>query len=119
MKKANIILILFFLILGNSCSNADKKFVGSWKFVKLIPTDKPNDHSMDGNICTIEKYGNTKKTYSLTYLDGVPFLLTETENDENTLVGVNTAVYVKYHPETGHLSLFLAKDFEIVFSKLE
>lgn len=119
MKKMNTYLILFFLILGISCSNVDKKFVGSWKFYEIIPNNKPDDHSMNKFILTIGKYGNTKRSYSLTYMDSY-FLLTESKNDENTLVAVNTnSSIVKYNPETGHLSLFLTKDFEIVFSKLE
>ena len=114
--KTNSLLLLFLFTICFSCSNVERKFIGSWKFLELIPNDKPDDHSMNGYIISIEKLPNSDKSYVL-HFSGQETILTE--ENEYKLVGQNSNVYVTFDPKTSHLSFFLSKDFEIVLTKIE
>ena len=95
----------------------DDKFVGSWKYFGYIPDDDPSDHSMDGIICELEKYKETKKTYVFHLYTGNDLILSI--RDDSTLTGENAEMTVRYSEPSGHLILRISPKSKIVFAKLQ
>jgi hypothetical protein len=121
-----IIFISLLIMLTIGCAGSDEndpqkidddKFLGSWKYYTSIPKRNPNDHSMNGVICELERYKNTQQTYVFHLFTGNELILSI--RDENTLVGENANLSVNYDESTGHLMLITSPENRIVFSKLK
>ena len=101
---------------NNSAIDNGDKFVGSWKFYSSS-LKKKNDHSMDGIICELERYKNTKETFVFHLFTGNDLVLSV--QDKNTLKGENASMSVTYEESTGHIILKIASNNSMAFSKLK
>lgn len=101
----------------SSTLSIDNKFVGSCKYFGYIPDDNSSDHSMDGIICELEKYKDTKKTYVFHLYTGNDLILSI--RNDSTLTGENADMTVRYSEPSGHLILRISPKSRIVFAKLQ
>lgn len=92
-----------------------EKFVGSWKYYGSLPPDK--DNSMSGIVCELERYANTNETFVFHLWDGHDLILSI--QDDNTLIGQNAALSVKYDPKTDRISLVFSSGNESFYSRLK
>ena len=97
--------------------NTGEKFIGSWKFLVLFPNERPNDHSMDGYICDISRYGNTKTTFLFNFWDGTDYIFFLKDN--NTLVSQNGGMLIKYDEGKKQLILYISKSNGEIFTKIQ
>ena len=137
--KGKIISLIAVIIVFSSCSNTsekknvnveesnstekkevnvDERFVGAWKLIAMLPDKNPNDHSLDGIICQLEKYKNTNKTFVFHLFTGNDLILSI--QDESNLVGENANMRVKFDDTTNKLILTISgSGTTFVFRKLE
>lgn len=92
----------------------ENKFVGTWKYYGSNPPDK--DNSMSGIVCELERYAKTKETFVFHLWDGHDLILSI--QDENTLIGQNATLSVKYYPDTDRISLVFINGNESFYSRL-
>ncbi len=137
--NGNIISLIMVVIVFSSCNtttekkngnveesnttekkevNVDERFVGAWKLIAMLPDKNPNDHSLDGIICHLEKYQNTNKTFVFHLFTGNDLVLSI--QDESNLVGENANMKVKFDDTTNKLILTIpGSNTTFVFKKLE
>lgn len=124
------ILILFCFSCNNSAqSNANQqneirqsteidlveRYVGAWKLVRMKPAIPKNDHTMDGIICQLEQYQNTKKSFLFNLFTGNKLILTA--KDENNLIGENANMNIEF--KDNELYLSIPKKTTWIFKKME
>jgi hypothetical protein len=102
-------------IYKTEISDIDKKFIGSWIYFKSIPD--ANDNTMEGLICILEKQKNTKKTYVFHLWSGHDLLLSI--KDDNTLIGKNANLSVKYDSKTDQLALCFSDGGKEIYKRLD
>ena len=95
--------------------NVAQKFVGSWKYYGSVPPSR--DNSMNGIICQLERYASTNKTFVFHLWTGQDLVLSIL--DENTLVGQNVSLSVKYDTKTDHIALIFDNGNEVIYSRLQ
>ena len=99
----------------NKQIDIQERFVGAWKFVESIP--EGTDHSMDGIICQLDKYRNTKSTFVFHLFIGNDLILS-VKNDK-TLIGENANLNVKFDDKKNRLLLILSNKKTLIFKKLK
>jgi hypothetical protein len=100
---------------GNNDDIADK-FVGTWKFLDVFP-GTVKDHSMDGLMCDITRYPNTKETFLVNWWDGTDLIFSLKDN--NTLVGQNVGMTIKYEEGQNQIKVYIGSDKGEIFTKLQ
>lgn len=95
----------------------DQRYIGAWKLVGMIPEISKNDASMEGIICEIEKYPNTKESYLFHLFTGHQLILS-VENS-NYLKGQNADMNVRYKEDLSELHLSIPKGSTWIFRKLK
>lgn len=95
--------------------SVERKFVGTWIYYKSIPAAQ--DNSLSGITLTLERYANTNETFVAHIFSGHDLILSV--KNENTLVGQNANMSVKYDANTDNLSLVISSGTTQVYSRLK
>jgi hypothetical protein len=116
--KTILSITLLFTLLTSCVKSTDDKFIGMWTYYSSSLTDeKPNDHSLDGNLCEIKKVENTNETYYVTF-NNYTFVLTK--KDENTLINNNGSLLAMFDESSNHLVLkYVREGMQIEYSKMK
>jgi len=112
-------LLLSCTIFGNSidvnCLKSEKteeyqqknnvdELVGNWKLKQTIPKGDPNDRTMDGIVCKMEKVKGTKDRYIFNFWTGHRLKLKKV--DPKKLVGENANFNVAYSKEKKEIIIY-------------
>jgi len=88
-------------------NNVDE-LVGNWKFKQTIPKADPNDRTMDGIVCKMEKVKGTKDRYIFNFWSGHRLQLRKV--DSKKLVGENAYFNVAYSKEKKEIIIYQPND---------
>lgn len=78
--------------------------VGNWKLKETIPTGDPNDRTMDGIVCKMEKVKGTKDRYIFNFWTGHRLKLKKI--NPMKLVGENANFNVAYSKEKREIIIY-------------